>query len=295
MLICVRRGRAVPGPAAAEIERYELPGVGVEGFDDMSSAVHGWGDSEAHECEIRVLDRRAVYGRQRAELLGDSLDFHQKRIAHQLLRIDGGRLAPGVGRCGPFTAVGTAKQPRQWSADDRVDRGHNAGDDFRGLSTVTAHENAAAGRLRTESLDDLLRRLDTSREGLRSREAAQRLTAFGPNQLRTSRFHTELIETIQAAANPLVVILLVAGAASAFLGEATEAAIIGGIVVMSSGINVWQTFPVTARRFEIARTDCSHRHGTTRRRLDQRFPGATSWSVMSFVSHLVTSFLPTLA
>jgi hypothetical protein len=41
MLICESSGRAVPGPATAEIKRYELPGVGVEGFDDMSSAVHG--------------------------------------------------------------------------------------------------------------------------------------------------------------------------------------------------------------------------------------------------------------
>ncbi len=139
------------------------------------------------------------------------------------------------------------------------------GDDFRGLSTVTAHENAAAGRLRTESLDDLLRRLDTSREGLRSREAAQRLAAFGPNQLRTTRFRTELIELIQAAANPLIVILLVAGVASAFLGEVTQAAIIGGIVAMSSGINVWQTFrsqsAVSRLREQIAPTATVRRDG----------------------------------
>jgi Mg2+-importing ATPase len=39
-----------------------------------------------------------------------------------------------------------------------------------------------------------------------------------------------------------VAILLVAGAASAFLGEIADAAIIAGIVLMSTGINFWQSF-----------------------------------------------------
>ncbi len=51
-----------------------------------------------------------------------------------------------------------------------------------------------------------------------------------------------MIELIRGSANPLVIILLIAGLASAFLGEVTDAAIIGGIVFLSGGINAWQTF-----------------------------------------------------
>ncbi len=47
---------------------------------------------------------------------------------------------------------------------------------------------------------------------------------------------------MRGSANPLVVILLIAGLASAILGEVTDAAIIGGIVFLSGGINAWQTF-----------------------------------------------------
>ena len=51
-----------------------------------------------------------------------------------------------------------------------------------------------------------------------------------------------MIELIRGSANPLVIILLIAGLASAILGEVTDAAIIGGIVFLSGGINAWQTF-----------------------------------------------------
>ena len=42
-------------------------------------------------------------------------------------------------------------------------------------------------------------------------------------------------------ANPLVVILLIAGTASAFLGEVGNASIIFAIVILSGAINAWQT------------------------------------------------------
>jgi Mg2+-importing ATPase len=97
-------------------------------------------------------------------------------------------------------------------------------------------------RLQGESLDDVFARVRASRQGLSTDEATQRLKALGPNQLQTARLQSELAELFRAAANPLVIILLIAGAASAFLGEVTEAVLIAGIVLLSSGINVWQTF-----------------------------------------------------
>jgi len=93
-----------------------------------------------------------------------------------------------------------------------------------------------------ESLDDLLRRLGTSQDGLSAAEAARRLAASGPNELRTAHLRAEVVELLRSAVNPLVIILLIAGIASAVLGETTEATIIGAIVLMSTGINGWQTF-----------------------------------------------------
>jgi P-type Mg2+ transporter len=106
---------------------------------------------------------------------------------------------------------------------------------------VNHHERAASTRLKGESLDRLFARLQTSNTGLSANEAARRLKTFGPNQLQTVRVRTELTELLRAAANPLVVILLIAGVASAFLGEVTQAALIAGIVLLSGGINAWQT------------------------------------------------------
>jgi Mg2+-importing ATPase len=107
---------------------------------------------------------------------------------------------------------------------------------------VHVGERAALSLLRGESLERLLARLQTSADGLGTDEQTRRLKAFGPNRLQTAHIRSELSELVRAAANPLVVILLIAGAASAVLGEVTQAALIAGIVLLSSGINVWQTF-----------------------------------------------------
>jgi Mg2+-importing ATPase len=107
---------------------------------------------------------------------------------------------------------------------------------------VTVREPAATSRLPGESLEELCARLETSSQGLGADEAARRLSVYGPNRLQGAHVRSELGELFRAAANPLVVILLIAGVASAFLGEVTEAALIAGIVLLSSGINVWQTF-----------------------------------------------------
>ena len=71
---------------------------------------------------------------------------------------------------------------------------------------------------------------------------------------------------LRSAANPLVIILLIAGIASAVLGETTEAAIIGAIVLMSAGINVWQTFRSQRAVARLAGADHSDRDGAARRR-----------------------------
>ena len=94
----------------------------------------------------------------------------------------------------------------------------------------------------SETLEALLVRLGTSREGLSSATAEERRRARGANGGPSLRRSARLAEFARASANPLVLILLVAAVASATLGEITSAAIITAIVSLSAGLNFWQTF-----------------------------------------------------
>jgi Mg2+-importing ATPase len=93
-----------------------------------------------------------------------------------------------------------------------------------------------------ESLPDVLARIGSFKEGLSSDEAARRLKESGFNELAAAKLRSTFAEFLGVSANPLVVILLVAAAASAFLGEIADAVIIGAIVLLSAGLNFWQTF-----------------------------------------------------
>ncbi len=98
------------------------------------------------------------------------------------------------------------------------------------------------GPRRGESLDELLVRLGTSESGLASGEAARRLAVSGPNEPAPTHLRSRLFEFLRVSANPLAVILLVASAASALVGEIVDAAIIVAIVLMSALVNFAQKF-----------------------------------------------------
>jgi P-type Mg2+ transporter len=156
---------------------------------------------------------------------------------------------------------------------------------------MIAQGHAALRRLPAESLSDLLARLQTSAEGLGTDEAARRLRSFGPNQLQITHLRSEVAELVRASANPLVIILLIAGVASAFLGEVIQAALIAAIVLLSAGINVWQTFrsqrAVARLQHQIAPTATVHRE-----RAWMELPRAISWSETSFASRPAIWFPP---
>ncbi len=94
----------------------------------------------------------------------------------------------------------------------------------------------------TETISDLFVRLNTSREGLTAAEAAERLRATGANELVIARLRSRFGEFVRSAINPLVIILLIAGIASAVLGEIGDTVIIFAIVFLSTSLNFWQTF-----------------------------------------------------
>ncbi len=104
------------------------------------------------------------------------------------------------------------------------------------------HPGQTPRGLQEETRAEQLARLRTSPDGLSSSEVAERLRVYGANELTTTRLRSKIAGFLRAIVNPLVVILLIAGTASAFLGQVGDAGIIGGIVLLSSGLNFWQTF-----------------------------------------------------
>jgi Mg2+-importing ATPase len=85
------------------------------------------------------------------------------------------------------------------------------------------------------SATDVLARLDTTEGGLSGVEAAARLARFGPNSLRTHR--VSAWEVLRRQLNNAVLALLaVTAVLSFFLGDGTQATIIGVILAVSVGL-----------------------------------------------------------
>ena len=136
-------------------------------------------------------------------------------------------------------------------------------------STISIRDGVVARRsssstVPNEALAELFVRLRTSPEGLSAAEARRRLAESGPNQLAAKSLCAKIVEVVRGALNPLVMVLLVACVASGLLGEVANAVIIGGIVVLSAGINFWQTFrserAVTRLQAQVAPTATVRRH-----------------------------------
>jgi Mg2+-importing ATPase len=78
--------------------------------------------------------------------------------------------------------------------------------------------------------------------GLTTQEAEERLAQYGPNDPAPVRRRALLMELVSVFLNPLVIILLVASAVAAVLGEKVDAGIIFIIVLLGAAINFIQTF-----------------------------------------------------
>jgi P-type Mg2+ transporter len=78
--------------------------------------------------------------------------------------------------------------------------------------------------------------------GLTAQEAEARLQQFGPNEPAAAQRHSLLSDLFRPFVNPLVLILVIAAVASAFLGEKVDAGIIATIVLLSAAIDFGQTY-----------------------------------------------------
>jgi len=101
--------------------------------------------------------------------------------------------------------------------------------------------------LLVQPIDQLLVHLNTSQSGLSSQEAANRLGIYGFNELAKKKKRTTIVEFLFHLRNPLIIILLLAGLISFFLGvssgssdEIIDAVIIFSIVLLSVVLDVYQ-------------------------------------------------------
>ena len=91
-------------------------------------------------------------------------------------------------------------------------------------------------------LSALYKRLQSSEQGLTSEEASRRLAEAGPNDPSPAKRGGLAVQLLSLFANPLVVILLLAAIVSGVLGDKVDASIIVVIVLLSVGLNFFQTY-----------------------------------------------------
>ncbi|MEM1666374.1 MAG: HAD-IC family P-type ATPase [Nitrososphaerota archaeon] len=92
----------------------------------------------------------------------------------------------------------------------------------------------------TLSVDELLSRLKSSMNGLSSEEVNIRLKFFGSNELIRKKKRTAILNFFSHFKSPLIIILLIAGLISGFLGEVVNTAIISTIVMFSVVLDFYQ-------------------------------------------------------
>ncbi|MFA5399867.1 MAG: cation-translocating P-type ATPase [Dehalococcoidia bacterium] len=92
------------------------------------------------------------------------------------------------------------------------------------------------------SADEALARLDSSSGGLSHEEVASRLEKYGYNELEGDDSVSPWRLLLEQFKNVLIIILLVAVALSAFLGEVTDAIVIFIIILFAAGLGFFQEY-----------------------------------------------------
>jgi Mg2+-importing ATPase len=91
-------------------------------------------------------------------------------------------------------------------------------------------------------IEDLYKKFNSSESGLTSEGAEKSLKTYGPNEIVRQKKRSTVIHFFGHFANPLILILLLAGTVTGFLGEITNTVIIYAIVSMSVILEFYQEF-----------------------------------------------------
>lgn len=89
-------------------------------------------------------------------------------------------------------------------------------------------------------LGEVFARVGSKREGLSRAEAEKRLFALGANEIKYRKKTSDWMLFFRQFANPLVLVLLAAGAVTIFLGALLDAGVIFGVVFLNSAIGFWE-------------------------------------------------------
>ena len=109
------------------------------------------------------------------------------------------------------------------------------------MAATEANEAFPLADAGTLGVDEVLRRLDSSKAGLSSAEAAQRRELHGPNVLPTRR--TSAWEVLlRQFRSPLLLLLLATATVAGALGERTDALIIAAILALSVGLSFFDEY-----------------------------------------------------
>ena len=100
---------------------------------------------------------------------------------------------------------------------------------------VTAQTVAAA------SVEQVLRRLDTSADGLSDAQARERLAQHGPNAIHTHRVSAWAV-LVRQLNNAVLILLAITAVLSYFLGDHNQALIIGVILAVSIGLGFFNEY-----------------------------------------------------
>jgi len=91
-----------------------------------------------------------------------------------------------------------------------------------------------------EDVEQVLKSQDTSREGLTPEQCEERLQRYGYNRLAQAKKKTLLQRFLEQISDPMVIVLIAAGAISGAVGEIADALIILMVVVLNSILGVVQ-------------------------------------------------------
>lgn len=114
------------------------------------------------------------------------------------------------------------------------------------------NNNLELQALITLDTEQVLLKLNSSEQGLTNIEAKKRCMLFGANETIQKLYRSVIMEAISHSTNPLVAILLIAAFISAFTGSIANAAIIITMVIISIGLDYYQSHRslVTMRRLQ---------------------------------------------
>src|SRR5688572_29915725 len=111
---------------------------------------------------------------------------------------------------------------------------------------MTIEKNGKVGAVEYEwhalHVEEVFKRLETQEEGLKPDVAAQRLTEHGPNELKAAHHISPWEILFEQFKNVLIIILIIATALSAFLGEGVDAIAIAVIVLFAVGLGFVQEY-----------------------------------------------------